>query len=265
MLEKINSFYLFLPLFALMGSVNANDGVNILSNKSWQGTYVSGSIGSLINKSDIYTNHTQPYFPGMTPGGYSSVTTQADSHETVTPGFQMGHNWIHNNYLLGLEADYSPSKKSNTACNATPDSPKVCNSSFYGWTNITSETKYFGTFKARLGYILNNFMFHLNAGYSYIENSNLISLNCPEGCGPWDVVPEVRGVKVSRKHFVPTYGFGGEYLLDSNLRIGLDYQFISSTQLSQNITHDPADLNQSIYSRISNDMQIVRFKIVYAF
>lgn len=249
-----------------MQSVNASEDVISLSNKNWQGGYISGSIGSSSNKSDIYTSHTQPYVGApMAPGGYSPVTTQTNSNQSITPGFQIGHNWTHNNYLWGLEADYSPSKKTNTACNSTPDSPRVCNSSFYGWTNITTETKYFGALKARFGYTLNDYMFHVNAGYAYIENSNLISLNCPEGCGPWDANPEVRSVKVSRKQFVPIYGLGVEYLLNSNLRLGLDYQFFRSNQLSQNITHDSTYSDQSIYSRISNSMHIVQFKLVYGF
>jgi len=263
MLKILKNSYLPFFLFVLMQSANAD--VSGLSNKDWHGWYVSGSVGSLINKSDIYTNHTQPYVAGMSPGGYSSVKNQANSDQSFAPGFQIGHNWTENNYLWGLEADYSPFKKSSTTCNSTPDSPNICNSSFYGWSNITSEIKNFGALKARFGYILNDFMFNVNAGYAYIQSSNLVSLNCPEACGPWDANPEVRNVKVSRKQFVPTYGLGVEYLLSSNFRLGMDYQFVRSNQLSQVITHDSTYLDQSIDSKISNSLHMLRLKVSYAF
>jgi len=264
-LQKLHLIIL-LALSASAFADDKNEDENLILAKSIDGMYISGSLGLITDNQMSYSNHFQPFYAGMT-GDYNTPVTQQNNQTKGLLGVQLGYNWLHNHFLYGAELDFSPSQKTDSYCRGTPDNGNInrCNENGYGWSKIAIKNDYIGSAKLRFGYLSSRFMPYMTAGVAVIKQTNNLSVNCPEGCGPWDSVAFESNTSISKTELRPTVGVGMEYLISPTWRVGVDYQYIKSEKLTQTVFHNSSYPTQAITSTSSGDIDLFKVKLIYAF
>ncbi|TPL40239.1 outer membrane protein [Mesorhizobium sp. B2-4-6] len=110
---------------------------------SWTGFYVGGQAGGGWNDSRWSGNG----FPTFNTNGSGGIF-----------GGQIGYNWQIDQYVIGIEGDFSGSTvKGDNQCAASP--------------GTTCETKqdYLGSVRGRLGYAVDRFMIYGDAGVAFTK------------------------------------------------------------------------------------------------
>lgn len=225
--------------------------------KEWAGPYVSFSYDNLNNQSEIYTNNFY--------NGYNSPYTNNTSSNKSSAGIQAGYLWAFDSYILGVEADFNPATLKNSECRASmyPDPP--CRA-WEGYMNVFSETKYQGSIRLKFGYAFSDFMLYVTGGLAATKVSSTLDVQCPYGCGLSDDSAYSASRTLSQNKLSATYGVGGEYLFNMHWRLGADYLFFKSPNLSQSLIHSDASYGpQVITSSISNKYELLRLRLIYAF
>ena len=229
----------------------------VQSHGRWEGSYISGAYSLLRNELNSYSNN-------LYNGADTSLLTSNKS-SAGTASIQVGYNWQIDSYVVGVEADVGTNTLSNTSCRGGQYSNTPCGDTYYGTLNLTGETKYQGALLGKLGYDFNDFMLYTLAGAAFIKATNILNVDCPTGCGAFDAIAITNTTAISRNKVEFAYGFGGEYMLDANLRFGLDFLYFKSPDLTQSITHDATYGPQVITSANTSSNSLVRAKLIYAF
>jgi outer membrane immunogenic protein len=119
---------------------------------NWSGFYlgVHGGYGWGRAESDTFD-----------AAGVLTTSTQRDTHGPFGGG-QIGVNWqFHPNWLFGLEGDLSAAslKGSSSSCTVT------------GCAASDQTNRWFGTARARLGLVFNNFLVYGTGGAAWMDNT----------------------------------------------------------------------------------------------
>ena len=225
---------------------------------AWHGFYLAGSYGLAKDSSNLSSSFT------YNGGGLQTSNNPIDLTKS-TPGIQFGYNHQINSYIFGIEADVSPLTMGQAHCARVTSEGPDCGNSFLGGLNLESKTKYKGAAKLRLGYQLNNFMFYASGGVAFASTGNTLSINCPSGCTTSDAEELTSTTTASKNLLRFNYGLGGEYMLNGNWRLGLDYSYFTLPDLSQVITHQATYGPQVISSKSSDAFSQLKLRVIYSF
>jgi outer membrane immunogenic protein len=134
---------------------------------SWTGFYLGGNIGYSVGRDP--TNQTINEAGG---GGIGSVlaTTDDVSPSGLLGGGQIGYNWQMAPYwLIGIEADFQGADQRGLSCSF------IC-----GEESLTVQQKldWFGTVRARIGYINGDYLWYVTGGgaYANVQNNEAFSV-----------------------------------------------------------------------------------------
>jgi outer membrane immunogenic protein len=209
---------------------------------SWTGFYVGANIGGGWGDRSVDFTPNDPaaaaFFGAAQVGAQPPVSFNSSG---ALGGLQLGYNWQFNkNWIAGFETDFAWTgiKGSGSSMNATSALPTVA---------VEEKVKWFGTVRARLGYLPSrNFLAYVTGGFAYgrleqngsywFGNPNVggggIALNaggysvaCGNGIG-FNVSPCFAGSS-SGMATGWTVGGGIEYALWKNLTVKAEYLYIS--------------------------------------
>ena len=253
---------------ALSTSVSAETNLDLtesalLKHGAWEGFYVAGSYGYSKDNSNLSSNYNYPALVSYGDSPFSSSNTA--NSKKYNPGIQFGYNWKIDSYILGLEADLSPSAIKQSGCSRVESAGGVCGDDWYGQLKLAAETNYKGAVKLRFGYQISDFMVYATGGVAYANISNTLNVNCPSGCSLYDGNAFTSTTTVSKNALRFAYGLGGEYRVYENWKLGMDYFYFTLPDLSQAVTHAASYGQQDITSTISNSYSQLKFRLIYSF
>jgi len=264
-INAINVVYVSILAIGALFSISVNAQAALDSTESnpaktgsWEGFYVAGSYGYSKDNGNLESSFS------YNGGGLQNINSPLHLTKFV-PGIQFGYNYQIDSYILGLEADISPSAISKANCARVSSSGPDCGDGYYGGLNLSEKAKYKGALKLRFGYQLTDIMLYASSGLAYANLSNTLNINCPSGCTPSDANPITSTTTISKNEVRFTYGLGAEYKLDGNWKMGADYFYFRLPDLSQSITHQATYGPQVITSTNSNSYSQLKFRIIYSF
>lgn len=129
---------------------------------SWTGFYIGANIGGGWGERDVHYSPNDPASnvifgdPIESPPAGESFKTSG-----VLGGLQLGYNWQFNrNWLVGLETDFDWSGMKGSASTTFGTFPIT--------TTVDEHIKWFGTVRARLGYLpMDNLLAYVTGGFAY--------------------------------------------------------------------------------------------------
>jgi outer membrane immunogenic protein len=135
-----------------------------LAYYNWTGFYVGGNIGYSVGNDRI----------GQTlaiPGSGISDVNFADAvvaPKGVLGGVQLGYNWQGGrNWLTGVEFDFQGSSQQDKACGLSCEVANGPGTTLQQTLNVEQKLQYFGTARARLGFVDDNVLFYATGGGAY--------------------------------------------------------------------------------------------------
>jgi outer membrane immunogenic protein len=141
----------------------------VATASSWTGFYVGGNVGGGWGSRNVNYSPNDPitvlFFPP--PIALAPPQTSFTSSGAVG-GPQLGYNWqLNRNWVVGLETDFDWSgMKGSGSVSGTAVGPGP---TFFPFTNtMTERVDWFGTVRARLGYLpTNNLLTYFTGGFAY--------------------------------------------------------------------------------------------------
>jgi outer membrane immunogenic protein len=136
---------------------------------SWTGFYLGGNIGYSVGRDP--TN--QSINGGLGGVGSILVTTDDLSPIGFLGGVQIGYNWQMASYwLIGIEADFQGADQRGSSCSFE------C-----GILSLNAQQKldWFGTVRARMGYVNGDYLWYVTGGGAYANVQNIDSLGVAIG------------------------------------------------------------------------------------
>jgi outer membrane immunogenic protein len=135
---------------------------------SWTGFYLGGNIGYSVGRDP--TNQT---INGLGGVGSILITTDDQSPTGFLGGGQIGYNLqMAPQWLIGIEADFQGADQRGSSCSFE------C-----GILSLTAQQKldWFGTVRARMGYINGDYLWYVTGGGAYANVQNIDSLSVAAG------------------------------------------------------------------------------------
>ena len=246
---------------------------------AWTGFYVgaNGGYGWGSRNVDIVPN--DPSAPGFLLGASDSGLLSGFSTSGAFGGVQLGYNWqFARSWLIGLEADFDWSDINGSNQN---------NPSGQGFgilESLSERTKWFGTVRARLGYLpTDNLLVFVTGGFAYAKverdaSFSNVGTDFGEGAhlgGPphvgWFCAPGTTCFAGSTSNVLTGWALGGgiEYALWKNFTLKAEYLHMRLGNrpftVSANVPfpgNDPASFNMS-YGNL--DLDFVRVGLNYQF
>lgn len=166
---KLNKFFVLtcLLVVALVSGAAAQT--------NWKGLYVGGNVGAAWDSSDA---HTFPvfsptgYFATTSPGAIAVAGTQHLDATGVTGGGQLGYNFQHGSWVIGVEADFGAMDLSD-ARSSTGTYPCCAPTGFTVRQSL--RTSWLFTARPRLGYAAGKFLLYGTGGLA-LTNINYQSV-----------------------------------------------------------------------------------------
>jgi outer membrane immunogenic protein len=128
-----------------------------LPTSSWTGFYVGANVGYGVARDSTLYAENAPFF----------VTGQTETFKIMPSGVlgggQVGYNWQFGRLVAGFESDFQASAMADSACVFG-----CVNAFFIDVGNVQQRLPWFGTSRARLGYVGDSSaMFYLTGGVAY--------------------------------------------------------------------------------------------------
>jgi outer membrane immunogenic protein len=155
--------------------------------------------------------------PDFAPYGYG--VTDSDSW---LAGAQIGYNWQQGSFVYGLQADLSGTHLRSTSTNGFASVATPIPGFVYPTGNASANIDWYGTFRGRVGVTVGSFLFYGTGGLAY--GGVGLSNNYNPGNGattPGTLSGQTSGVRAGW-----VVGAGGEYLLNQNLSVNLEYLYV---------------------------------------
>ena len=202
---------------ATVTGASAEPGIITTANYfNWSGFYAGVNAGGAIN--NTCANWT-PYNGGVRVQDY--VNNSCPNNNAFTGGAQLGFNFIIAPFMLGLEADYNgwSSKSHNRIVNYTGTSIPMGTYNLSGKESPNGG----GTVRARFGYVANQWMPYVTAGFAYASGSpsTTISYTAPGATTPDATLNATRTLSSNGW----TAGLGVEYGVMSNLSVKAEWLY----------------------------------------
>jgi len=165
----------FAALTASAGAADMPLKAPILAVPSWSGFYVGGNVGYSWGNADndwsyfaaASNGHADATTCRPAGGALCATASNSDGLNGVIGGVQAGYNWQIGAYLAGIESDFQASGQRgsdsfNAAFSLTTPPPGTISTSY------TERLDWFGTVRARAGYIVGNqFLIYATGGLAY--------------------------------------------------------------------------------------------------
>lgn len=218
----------------------------ILSAMAGLGLLVAGSAanaadaprGAVYKGAPVYqavsaTNWAGPYigaYAGYIDTGFSDEFGDSLDHDGFVGGGLIGYNFVGNNFLYGIEADFGGTSTSAGASSFDP--------------SISVDMNWLATIRARIGVPRGNWLFFATAGIAFAEQT----FNSPP-----------LAATTSDTHTGFVVGGGVEYAMTHALRLRGEYLF-----------HDFGDGTYNVgiggpYSADIDDTHVVRGALIWSF
>jgi outer membrane immunogenic protein len=215
---------------------------------NWTGFYVGANAGYGWKDPTVAFNPNDATAAGFTCGGFFGGTcppaTSFNIHGALG-GLQVGYNWqFDRQWLLGFETDFDWSRIQGAGTSnffLTPALAAPGNANFQAIQDI----KWFGTVRARLGFLLtNNFLVYATGGFAYGRVDENVTLNASPGAasapGPFTFTCAPAGSNCflgnsSRAATGWTAGAGLEYVLWGNVSVKAEYLYTDLGSNSVNV------------------------------
>ena len=167
-------------ILALAADLPANAAAHeapSIAAPTWTGFYVGANVGGGWGTRDVNYSANDPATTTLFGafGGMPSSTSLSTSG--LLGGLQIGYNWqFAPTWLIGIEADFDWSDMKGDGSSRGPSFAGV--SSYLA--PVDEHVKWFGTVRARLGYLLaNNLLAYITGGFAYgrVEHTGSYSNN----------------------------------------------------------------------------------------
>jgi outer membrane immunogenic protein len=247
---------------------------------SWNGFYLGANIGGGWGSRSVDYSPNDPAAASLFFSSVGAPPSTSFKSSGALGGLQLGYNWqLNRNWLVGLETDFDWSGMKGSG-----SSTGAINGVDPFTATVDERIKWFGTVRARLGYLpMDNLLTYITGGFaygrvehtgSYVNNSALFGL---------EIVP-VGGFSVSCGSVATcfagssssvatgwTAGGGLEYALWKNITLKAEYLYVNlgSTSVTETAlavsfigTSAPASFNAN-FSRTS--FNVARIGMNYRF
>jgi outer membrane immunogenic protein len=147
---------------------------------SWTGFYVGGNIGGGWGSRDVSYSANDPFSTAMltdptSDPGFVPLPASFDTSGLIG-GVQVGYNWqLNRNWLVGLETDFDWSGMRGSATTINNLGSGIT-------TNVDEHIRWFGTVRARIGYLpVDSLLVYATGGFAYgrVERTGNYSSNNP--------------------------------------------------------------------------------------
>lgn len=247
----------------------------------WTGFYVGANVGGGWGHRSVNASPNDPITILFFPPPISLAPPSSSFNSSgALGGLQLGYNWqVNHNWVVGLETDFDWSgMKGSGSSSGTAVGPGPV---FFPFTNAVSEkVDWFGTVRARLGYLpTNNLLTYATGGFAYGRitdtGSDTFGVGITSGgAGPFGFTCAAATPCFSGSSSTTatgwTVGAGFEYLLMRNWTLKAEYLYVNLgshavTQTAAGFTA-PATLASSFNANFSNTaFNIGRVGINYHF
>lgn len=211
-----------------IGCANAED-----FSPSWNGAYIGANVGYGWGSGDA---NTLPAAPAVPPADFPDIaafidalrasgsfpTSLSPSERGAIGGGQIGYNWqLPSGWVVGVEADLQLSGiKGSDTQTETPQFFEATS------TTISKKIDWYGTMRARAGYLLNpQWLVYATGGLAYGETSlGFHTENTEFGCIPKGTIcadTSSSGVRLGW-----TIGAGVETMLSSKWSVKAEYLYV---------------------------------------
>jgi outer membrane immunogenic protein len=155
-------------------------GVPPAPPSNWSGFYVGGNVGGAWGNRSV--NYVLDAFSTFVfDNNTFDIPPQPSSFRTsgVIGGLQVGYNWqFHRNWLIGQESDFNWSGLKGSGSSAA--NIHLGQSDIPFTATADEHIKWFGTFRARFGYLpTDNFLAYVTGGFAYgnVERTGTLARN----------------------------------------------------------------------------------------
>jgi outer membrane immunogenic protein len=190
---------------------------------SWTGFYVGGNVGYSVGNDRASLTLVQP-----------TVTQTSAADAVITPmgalgGVQFGYNWQGGpHWLFGFEADFQGSQQKNTSCVLqcinNPAGPSL------SMLTAQHQLDYFGTARARLGYVNDGTLFYVTGGGAYGQVDQTLAATLSAGG-----IGTATSATVSESKFGYVVGGGIEAALGGNWTGKIEYLYMNLGSISSTV------------------------------
>lgn len=225
--------FVFLSVFFWIFGMEQAFAADALSN-AWTGFYggLNAGYGLGVTKSQYDFTGTQgAVLVGTLNGRKNEISSD------LIGGLQLGYNWQSQSYLFGLETDVQGNTQ-NKKSSSQPDfigNPGV-NTGAIDPSPISNKQKWgwFGTLRARLGYVLGNNLLYATGGLAYgnVKIKGSVSPENVTGCALGNFCNETSFWSFSDTKVGWTAGFGSETMIDRFWSIKFEYLYIDLGKIS---------------------------------
>jgi outer membrane immunogenic protein len=185
---------------------------------SWTGFYVGGNVGyGWGEATDPGIGASDPFGvigfgPFAAAGGFQYPNLKPSG---VIGGGQVGYNWQAGSWVYGLVADIQGSdmKASGTALVAVGPTTTV--------QTISAQENWLATFRARLGFAVNNVLFYGTGGLAVGEVNSTLGFTIPTVPGPGGTFAMAGSQTSTQVGWAA--GAGVEYAVSRNWSLGAEY------------------------------------------
>jgi outer membrane immunogenic protein len=153
---------------------------------TWTGFYVGANIGGGWGNANVDYSANDPYsmaLAAQTGFGWT-LPSASFGYSGALGGLQLGYNWQFNrNWLVGVETDINWSGMKGSSSSSIPIGAGIFG---LGTTNADEQIKWFGTVRARLGYLpTDNLLTYITGGFAYgqVKQSGSVFNNSNKALG----------------------------------------------------------------------------------
>jgi outer membrane immunogenic protein len=155
--------------------------------------------------------------PDLAPYGFG--ITDSDSW---LAGAQIGYNWQQGSFVYGLQADLSGTHLRSTSTNGFSSVTTPISGFIYPTGNASANIDWYGTLRARAGVTVGSFLLYGTGGLAY----GGVGLTNNYNPGNGATTPGVLNGQTSGVRAGWVVGAGGEYLINQNLSVNLEYLYV---------------------------------------
>lgn len=206
---------------------------------NWNGFYIGANFGYGWN--DISTDSTKQ------SGG--DLVSSSSNRNGVFGGGQLGYNWQFDpNWLIGIEADIDAADITGTH--------DVCSDASH-CSHSDGKNDWFGTLRARVGFVQNNWLFFATGGAVWLHGSTTRTITA-------NPTPSFVGLAASTSGTDAgwTVGGGVDWGIAPNWSVNLEYRYMD-VKTSRDLIYSASTLNR--HNESDEKINTVRVSIDYHF
>jgi outer membrane immunogenic protein len=207
---------------------------------NWTGFYIGGNVGGAWLRKSV--TELGPGEVASTVGVTNKLTAAG-----VTAGGQAGYNWHANNWLVGVEADFNWTRINKTIITFDPANPFDIDDILRG------KVDWFATFRGRLGYVANNWLFYATGGGAVAKLINEYGDTVNGALAPPD------SVSLDKVRWGWTVGGGVELGLGGNWSAKAEYLYIDFRKFNA------TPINGVGVVRFHDELHVARIGLNYRF